>query len=101
MPNPGKNESQQDFVSRCIKTVMDDGSAKSQKQAIAMCYNIAEWLELSKVPEGVDTYLNKYVFGVDNFEEYLELCGGIKKINYLKRREFLKEPMIAPWRKEA
>jgi len=61
---------------------------------------IAEWLDLSKMPEGVDKYLDKYVFSVDTFEEYLELCGGIKKVNYLKRREFLKEPMIAPWRKE-
>lgn len=40
------------------------------------------------------------VFSVDNFEDYLELCGGIKKLNYLKKREFLREPMIAPWRKE-
>jgi 3-oxoacid CoA-transferase subunit A/glutaconate CoA-transferase subunit A len=62
---------------------------------------IAEWLKVSRTPKGVDSYLQKYVFAVDTFEEYLELCGCIKKINYLKRREFLKEPMIAPWRKEA
>jgi len=62
--------------------------------------HIAEWLELSKTPEGVDEYLQKYVFSVDNFEGYLELCGGVKKLCYLKRREFLKEPMTAPWRKE-
>jgi len=62
--------------------------------------HIAEWLGLSKTPEGVDEYLNKYVFSVDSFEDYLELCGGVKKLNYLKKREFLKEPMIAPWRKE-
>ncbi len=62
--------------------------------------HIAEWLKLSKTSEGVDEYLQKYVFSVDNFEGYLELCGGVKKLNYLKKREFLKEPMIAPWRKE-
>jgi len=61
--------------------------------------HIAEWLRLSKTPEGVEEYQQKYVFSVDNFEDYLELCGGIKKMNYLKRREFLREPMIAPWRK--
>lgn len=62
--------------------------------------HIAEWLNLSKTDEGVEKYLQKYVFSVNDFEEYLELCGGIKKINYLKRREFLREPMVAPWRKE-
>jgi glutaconate CoA-transferase, subunit A len=63
--------------------------------------HIAEWLKLSGTQEGVDQYLQEYVFSVDDFGEYLELCGGIKKMNYLKRREFLREPMIAPWRKEA
>ncbi|MBN2462774.1 MAG: CoA transferase subunit A [Dehalococcoidia bacterium] len=62
--------------------------------------HIAEWLSLSKTQEGVDEYLNKYVFGIDNFHDYLKLCGGTKKLNYLKNREFLKEPMVAPWRKQ-
>ena len=61
--------------------------------------HIAEWLNLSRSEEGVNTYLAKYIFGVDDFEDYLDLCGGVKKLNYLKRREFLREPMIAPWRK--
>ena len=61
--------------------------------------HIAEWLNLSRTPDGVDEYLNKFVFGVDSFDDYLELCGGTTKLNYLKRREFLKEPMVAPWRK--
>ena len=60
--------------------------------------HIAEWLKLSKTEEGTDEYLQKYVFGVADFDEYLELCGGIKRINYLKRREFLREPVSAPWR---
>jgi len=63
--------------------------------------HISEWLRLSRTSEGVESYFQKYVFGVDTFKEYLKLCGGTKKMNYLKRREFLKEPMIAPWRKEA
>ncbi len=61
--------------------------------------HIAEWLGLSGSEAGVAEYFDKYVFGVDSFEDYLELCGGKKKLNYLKRREFLKEPMVAPWRK--
>jgi acyl CoA:acetate/3-ketoacid CoA transferase alpha subunit len=61
--------------------------------------HIAEWLKLSRTQEGVNEYFDKYVFGVDSFEDYLKLCGGKKNLNYLKRREFLKEPMVAPWRK--
>ena len=62
--------------------------------------HIAEWLKLSRTEEGTNEYVQKYVFGVDHFEDYLELCGGVKKMNYLKRRELLREPMIAPWRKK-
>jgi 3-oxoacid CoA-transferase subunit A/glutaconate CoA-transferase subunit A len=61
--------------------------------------HMAEWLRMSKTDEGTAEYLDKYVFGVDSFEEYLKLCGGEEKLKYLERREFLKEPMTAPWRK--
>jgi len=40
MPNPSKGETQQDFVSRCIPIVLDDGTAKDSKQAAAVCYSI-------------------------------------------------------------
>jgi 3-oxoacid CoA-transferase subunit A/glutaconate CoA-transferase subunit A len=63
--------------------------------------HIAEWLELSKTLEGVDEYTKKYVFGVDDFDGYLELCGGLKKLTYLKKREFLREPMIGPRKKKS
>ncbi len=55
--------------------------------------HISEWLRLSRTQEGTDEYLQKYVFDTDGFEAYLELCGGIKKMNYLKRRAFYREPM--------
>jgi glutaconate CoA-transferase, subunit A len=61
--------------------------------------HISEWLGMAKTHNGVQTYLQKYVFGVNSFEEYLELCGGIKQMNYLKRRESMREPMIATWKK--
>ena len=43
MPKPGKNESQKDFVSRCIPIVMDEGTAEDNKQAAAICYSM--WRE--------------------------------------------------------
>ncbi len=60
--------------------------------------HIAEWLRVSRTDEGMEAYLQEYIFGVDDFEAYLALCGGTKKLEYLKRREALEEPKRAPWR---
>ncbi len=61
--------------------------------------HIAEWLDISRTDEGVQKYAEKYIDGVNEFDDYLELCGGIKKLNFLKRREALRAPLITPWRK--
>ncbi len=62
--------------------------------------HIGEWLSLSTTDDGIRQYLDKYVYGVDNFEQYLTLVGGAKKLAQLKRIEQFKEPMSAPWLKE-
>jgi len=59
--------------------------------------HIAEWLKLSRTEDGAKKYFEKYVYGVDDFEEYLELVGGVKKLNYLKKLELLRAPLKAPW----
>jgi 3-oxoacid CoA-transferase subunit A/glutaconate CoA-transferase subunit A len=59
--------------------------------------HMAEWLKLSKTDEGVRSYFEKYVYGVESFEEYLELIGGVKKLNYLRKLEQLRAPLIIPW----
>jgi acyl CoA:acetate/3-ketoacid CoA transferase alpha subunit len=61
--------------------------------------HISEWLTVAKTDDGIKAYLDKYIFSTADFEEYLEKCGGIKRLNYLKRREKMREPMISPWRK--
>lgn len=40
MPTPNPNETEQAFVSRCIPIVMDEGTAKDNKQAAAICYSM-------------------------------------------------------------
>lgn len=40
MPTPKPNESQKDFVSRCVPMVMNEGTTKDQKQAVAICYSM-------------------------------------------------------------
>lgn len=62
--------------------------------------HIAEWLRMSRTDEGTDDYLRKYVFGVDSFGDYLQLCGGEARLHYLREREFLLQPMTAPWRRD-
>ena len=54
--------------------------------------HIAEWREMSKTEDGTQKYLDKYVFGVPDFEAYLELVGGVRKLNELRRNEIL-EPL--------
>ena len=39
MPEPGENEEKKEFISRCIKKVMEDGTTDDEKQAAAICYS--------------------------------------------------------------
>ena len=55
--------------------------------------HIREWLTLSKTDEGVGEYMEKYVFGVKDFEGYLERAGGLRKLNRLKQIEQLRVPI--------
>jgi len=62
--------------------------------------HIGEWLQMSRSPEGTQEYFDKYVYGVKDFNEYLELVGGLRKLLYLKQVEELRAPMTAPWLKK-
>jgi glutaconate CoA-transferase subunit A len=56
--------------------------------------HINEWLTMSKTEEGTKEYLDRYVFGVHDFEAYLERVGGVRKLNHLKRVEQLRAPIF-------
>ncbi len=56
-------------------------------------------LSESATEEGVQRYLEKYVYGVKDFSEYLQCVGGTKKMQQLARIERFEEPMTAPWLK--
>ena len=58
---------------------------------------IGEWMSLSKTDEGAARFFDKYVHGVKDFGEYLELAGGAAKLEHLGRVERLEEQMRAPW----
>jgi len=56
--------------------------------------HIQKWLQLSKTREGTQAYFQKYVFGVADFEDYLEIIGGVRILNHLKRIELLQSDMV-------
>jgi len=58
---------------------------------------IGEWMSVSKTDEGARRFFDKYVYGVKDFGEYLELAGGAAKLEHLGRVERLEERMRAPW----
>ncbi len=51
--------------------------------------HIGMWLKMSKTDEGVKEYFDKYIYGVKDFSEYLELIGGDKKMKKLMNIENL------------
>lgn len=42
MPIPQEDESRSDFVSRCIPVVLEEGTASSNDQAVAICNSLYE-----------------------------------------------------------
>ena len=62
---------------------------------------IAEWLRMSKSPEGAREYFDKYVYGTTDFFQYLERIGGVRKLDYLRKVEQLRAPPNAPTRAPA
>lgn len=59
--------------------------------------HIAEYLQMTKTEEGTKEYFDRYVFGTEDFMEYLEKCIGFKKLEFLRQREGLRVP---PWKKQ-
>ena len=55
MPKPNPNESKKDFIARCVPYVLKEGTAKDNKQAVAMCYSI--WKQHRK-----NSAINKFEF---------------------------------------
>jgi glutaconate CoA-transferase subunit A len=51
--------------------------------------HLAEWMQAEKDPEEFERFLDHYIYGVDSFEEYLELCGGAKRIEELRKIEMV------------
>lgn len=47
------------------------------------------WLEVEKDPAAFKQFLDDHIFGVKDFIEYLEICGGLRRMQQLRHRELL------------
>ena len=51
--------------------------------------HLCQWLQAEKDLNEFRKFLDTYIYGVKNFAEYLQLCGGLERLQELRRQEFL------------
>jgi glutaconate CoA-transferase subunit A len=51
--------------------------------------HLRAWLEAEKDLATFQRFLDRYIFGVSEFHEYLQLCGGLPRLQELRRQEYL------------
>jgi len=61
MPTPNANETEKDYMDRCIPIVMKDGTAKDNKQAVAVCASM--WKEAHKAIDPTDLQVDALKVG--------------------------------------
>ena len=51
--------------------------------------HLNEWIEAEKDPVAFEKFLNKYIYDVKDWNEYLERCGGKKRLQELRSIELV------------
>jgi len=51
--------------------------------------HLRHWLDVECDPAEYAKFLDRYLFGVSDFAEYLQLCGGLPRLQKLRQEEFL------------
>ncbi len=46
--------------------------------------HLSKWLEVEKDERSLKAFLDKYIYGVDNFADYFKLCGGRDRVQQLR-----------------
>ncbi len=49
--------------------------------------HLKEWLTAERNTDDYQDFLERYIFGVQDFHEYLERCGGTRRMQALRREE--------------
>jgi len=47
------------------------------------------WLDVERDEASLRQFLDRYIYGVSDFAEYLNLCGGLKRLQQLRQQELL------------
>lgn len=56
--------------------------------------HLAQWMRVEKDPEEFRKFLDKYIYGVSGFDEYVELCGGAERIEQLRKIELVERAAL-------
>lgn len=51
--------------------------------------HLKQWLTVEQDEEEFRAFLDEYLFGVKDFNEYLQKCGGLARMQQLRQQEFL------------
>jgi glutaconate CoA-transferase subunit A len=51
--------------------------------------HLKSWMEAERDPAAFAQFLEDHVYGVRDFAEYLEVCGGLRLLQALRQRELL------------
>jgi glutaconate CoA-transferase, subunit A len=51
--------------------------------------HLRQWLAVERDPDEFKTFLEDHIFGVKDFADYLQRCGGLTRLQELRRQEFL------------
>jgi hypothetical protein len=52
--------------------------------------HMRDYIAAARDQAGLEEYYKKYIFGVENFDEYLNTIGGKKRLKYLEDLEHLR-----------
>jgi glutaconate CoA-transferase subunit A len=59
--------------------------------------HLSEWLRAEQDPAVFEAFLERHIYGVSSFGEYLDVCGGLERLKELQRLEALvdRDPLLA------
>ena len=112
MPKPGSGETEADFIGRCVPIVLEEGTAKDNEQAVAICYSI--WREqkmnmndiLLKAIRSRQQKRTEFGYGILTADRYvqtmldaagLEVChryGSTKQTSFLDAMEKASQTLV-------
>ena len=94
IPSPKPNEKQSEFIGRCVRFVIDEGTApntpKGRKQAVAICYS--QWRRSKKSEEVENPIINAGL--KDNLGYFCRLKDSTNKYYYELGNEEMKQAAI-------